>query len=220
MDTPSDQSLLTDDPASANTAGTDGQGDAGKTVTPPTDAPKPGEGQGEGTKEGDDKGKPQGAPEKYEAFKMPEGFAVDEQLLGEFEPTLKELGLTQEAAQKVIDFAPKVIEKTVQQTTAKVLDQLGIADHAKWAEQSKNDKEFGGEKLAENLGVVRRALDTFGTPELRAALNKVGLGNHPEVLRFFYRAGKTISADSYVPGGKTTSVNPAARLYDKSNMNP
>ena len=47
------------------------------------------------------------------------------------------------------------------------------------------------------------------------------LGNHPEVLRLFYRIGKQITADGYVPNGKTTSnPNDARRLYSASKMNP
>jgi hypothetical protein len=185
------------------------EGEAGATTEAKTE---------EGTKEGD---KPAGAPEAYEAFKMPEGYALDEQLLGEFTPVLKELNLSQEAAQKVMDFAPKLIEKTVAETQAAVLDQVGLADHATWAASAKADKEFGGEQFAANLATAKKAIDAFGTPELRDVLRKTGLGNHPEVLRAFYRAGKAISEDSFVPGGKTTTTeSTATRFYDKSKMNP
>ena len=42
------------------------------------------------------------------------------------------------------------------------------------------------------------ALKAFATPELRELLQKSGLGNHPEIIRFMYRAGKAISTDDYV----------------------
>ena len=38
----------------------------------------------------------------------------------------------------------------------------------------------------------------FGTDALKSLLTESGLGNHPEVIRFMYRAGKAISEDSYV----------------------
>lgn len=227
MDTAtSDQSLLTSDAGTADTtAATEQNADTTATAdagTQPTD--KPAEGakvEDEGTTAEDKKEAPAGAPEKYEAFTLPEGMEVDEELLAEFTPTLKELGLTQAAAQKVMDFAPKLIERTVQQTTAALLDQVGMADRASWSESSRTDKEFGGDKLNENLAVAQKAMTAFGTPELRAVLNKTGLGNHPELIRAFVRAGKAISEDGYVPGGKTTTVaNPAVRVYDASNMNP
>jgi hypothetical protein len=72
---------------------------------------------------------------------------------------------------------------------------------AQWVEGARSDKEFGGEKLTENLAVAKRALDTFGTPELRTLLNESGLGNHPEIIRAFFRAGKAISEDKFVTAG-------------------
>jgi hypothetical protein len=50
--------------------------------------------------------------------------------------------------------------------------------------------------------VAKKALDAFGTAELRSLLNESGLGNHPEVIRFMFRAGKAISEDSMVTGNK------------------
>jgi hypothetical protein len=67
-------------------------------------------------------------------------------------------------------------------------------------EASKQDKEFGGPALAENLSVAKKALDAFGTAELRTLLNESGLGNHPEIVRLFFRAGKAISEDRVVTG--------------------
>jgi hypothetical protein len=225
MDTPSEQSLLTGDAATADTTAAGGQtADTtapADTGTQPADKPANGEAaEAEGTKAGDKEEAPQGAPEKYEAFTMPEGYQLDQQMLEEFTPTLKELGLTQDAAQKVMDFAPKLIEKTVQQTTAATLEQLGLKDHAAWAAEVRNDKELGGEKLNENLSVARKAMDTYGSPALLDTFNKLGLGNHPEVLRMLVRVGKTLSEDSFVPGGKTTSVDPAKVMYANSKMNP
>jgi len=160
---------------------------------------------------------PAGAPEKYEAFTMPEGFALDEQLFNEFAPVLKELNLPQAAAQKVMDFAPKLIEHTQQATVAQVLEQTGLKDFPSWANAVKTDKELGGDKYAENLAVAKKAIDTFGTPELRAVLKQTGLGNHPELVRAFYRAGKQISEDTFVTGSKVAPKKSAAQvLYPNS----
>jgi hypothetical protein len=58
--------------------------------------------------------------------------------------------------------------------------------------------------LAENLSVAKKALDAFGSPELRVLLEQSGLGNNPEVIRFMFRAGKAISEDSFV--GRSTGA--------------
>jgi len=61
--------------------------------------------------------------------------------------------------------------------------------------------------------VVRAARDQFASPELRKLLETTPLGNHPEMLRLFFRVGKAITPDGYVPGGKTRTPQP---FYDKT----
>lgn len=168
--------------------------------------------QAEGTKtEGEQEKKPEGAPESYE-FKAPEGVSFDEGVIGAFSEVAKDLNLPQDAAQKVLDKMAPVIQ-------ARQMEQFEAARN-QWAEATKADKEFGGEKLDENLATAKKALDTFGTPEFRALLNESGFGNHPEVIRVFYRAGKAISEDRFVAGSGKGPQADARRLYSNSNMNP
>ena len=143
-----------------------------------------------------------GAPDKYEAFKAPEGAALDPTVMTEFEAAARELNLPQDAAQKLVDKMAPVMAKQ----QAAQLEQL----RTDWAAASTSDKEFGGEKLAENLGFARKAIDTFGTPELKTMLDQTGLGNHPDVVRFMVRAGKAISEDRIVTGGAPASANRSA----------
>lgn len=148
------------------------------------------DGKADGDKDGKPDGdKPQAAPEKYE-FKAPEGREFDTEIINTFSDVAKELNLPQDAAQKMLDkVAPIIEQRQVQQIEAV---------RKEWAQTSIVDKEFGGEKLNENLSVAKKALDQFGTPQLRELLEKSGLGNHPEMIRLMYRAGKAISEDRYV----------------------
>lgn len=159
---------------------------------------------------GEDEGKPQGAPESYEDFKIPEGVQVDAEVVDGIKDVAKKLNLTQEQAQELADFAA-----TRSQTLAKAQADAIAQARTEWGESAKTDKEFGGDKLAENLGVAKKALDAFGTPELRDLLDKSGLGNHPEIIRAFYRAGKSISEDRFVPSGASVTgvKDPAKSLY-------
>lgn len=152
-----------------------------------------------------------GAPEKYD-FKAPEGQRFDDSVLGAFSEVAKELNLSQSAAQKMLDKVAPVIQ-------ARQLEQIEAVRTA-WAESAKTDKEFGGDKLNESLSVAKKALDQFGSPELKKLLNESGLGNNPEVIRVFYRAGKAISEDTFV-GGKApkANANDARTLYPNSSMN-
>ena len=52
-----------------------------------------------------------------------------------------------------------------------------------WAADVKADKEIGGDNLISNLSAAQRALDQFGTPELKEYLNTTGLGNHPDLVK-------------------------------------
>jgi hypothetical protein len=155
--------------------------------------------------------KPEGAPEKYE-FVEPEGAKFDPAVLDTFSEVAKELNLSQENAQKVLDkMGPVMAERQAEAVKA---------IHEQWVADAKADKEFGGAKLDENLAFAKQAREGLGTPELTAFLNETGLGNHPEVIRFFVRAGKAISNDAFVSGGPNNApdVSLAQRMYD--GMNP
>lgn len=159
-------------------------------------------GENAGQEAGEQEQSEQGAPEQYADFKAPEGQQFDPEVIKEFAEVAKDLNLSQEAAQKMLDkMAPTVAQRQVQQ-----LEAL----RGQWAEQSTADKEFGGDKLQENLGVARKALDTFGSTELKSLLNESGLGNHPEFIRLLYRAGKAISEDSFVGGAPAGGSKPKA----------
>lgn len=149
-------------------------------------------------------------PESYE-FKLPDGMDLDAVGAEEFTAIAKELKLSQADAQKIADVATRMQQR---QMEAHVTTVKG------WADASKADKEFGGDALEQNLGVARKAIDTFGTPELKKLLNDTGMGNHPEVIRAFFKAGKAISESTFAKSGARAPVgdsDPAKRLYPDHN---
>ena len=166
----------------------------------------PDDGKQEEKKEDD---KPDGAPEKYE-FTAAEGVDLDTEALKDFEPVARELNLTNEQAQKLVDAYPKILAG-VQQRQAEAWQ----AQTEEWAATVKADKEIGGDKLTANLGVAQRALDTFGTPELKEYLNGTGLGNHPELVKAFIKVGKAMSEDGMVTGKESGQRSAAEVLYGK-----
>jgi hypothetical protein len=143
-------------------------------------------------------------PEKYD-FKLPDGVSFDETGIAAFSEFAKENKLSQESAQGLLSkLAPALAQRQEQ-----ALEQV----KTQWADTAKADKEFGGDKLNENLAIAKKAIDKFGSPELSAFLNESGLGNHPEIIRAFYRAGKAISEDVFVGGGNRTETDPARLMY-------
>lgn len=151
-----------------------------------------------------------GAPEKYDSFKFADGMSVSETHLKSFQTMAKEYNLTQEQAQKLVDF-------DVQRQTefAQAQEQALEARANEWADKTRADKELGGERLTENLSVSKKALDKFGTPELVKLLDETGLGNHPDMIRVFYRIGKALGDEKVLEGKGNLgqSKNAAETMY-------
>ena len=170
-----------------------------------------GEGTGIDTGEGS-----QTPPDTYADFSLPEGMPLDEALLTEATPLFKELGLTQEQAQKLVDLQAKQVQAGSQ-------SQVGAFNQLMddWREKSMNDSEFGGDKFDESIAVARSAIDKFGTPELKQLLEEHGVGNHPEVIRLMVKVGKLTAED--VPGTSGAQSTPeqdrVSQLYPNDRNN-
>lgn len=152
-----------------------------------------------------EKEKKPAAPEKYE-FTPQEGQELDANALAVFEPIAKELGLSQEQAQKLVDIYPQIQQQQAEAWSKQVAD---------WGEQVKADKEIGGDKFNASVGAAQRALDQFGNPELREYLNASGLGNHPALVRFCAKVGKAMAEDSFVVPNQGGQRSAADVLYGK-----
>lgn len=172
--------------------------DAGNTQVPETSGPDgtaaptvpvAPETKGDATAEGQ-------VPESY-TFTMPDGVELDKAAADEFSVIAKEFKLSQEGAQKIADIGAAMVQRQAQ-------------EHAKtvegWVQAAKADKDIGGDKFSENLGVAKAAIDKFGSPELKALLDSTGIGNHPAVVKFAFAVGKAISEDGFVPGAPKVAV--------------
>lgn len=194
-------STTADTSATANEAGdaktTDDVTAVDTTTTAPADTAAP-----------DAKAPAPEAPESYE-FTMPEGVALDKTAAEEFTAIAKELKLNQADAQKVADVGAKMAQRQAE-AHAQLVES--------WVESVKTDKDIGGDKLAENLAIARKAIDAFGTPELKDVLNATGFGNHPAVIKAFYKAGMAISGDRFVSGSpKGPETDMAKKMFPNMN---
>ena len=152
--------------------------------------------------EGDGEDTATGAPDEY-VFTPPDGVEIDEAQLESFGEYAHDLGLSQDQFQKLIDFEMGRAQQAQSQMAEAYSERV-----SSWAEATKADKELGGEVLDENLGLAKRAMDAFASPELAKLIDTpstenpdgLGLGNHPEVIRLFYRVGKAISESDLVTG--------------------
>jgi hypothetical protein len=164
------------------------------------------EGQTEATAEAEQE-KIEGAPEEYAEFTLPEGIELDTEITDQFKGVAKELNLTQEQAQRVVELGAQMRQRDAEAI---------IATRQEWLDQSKSDTEFGGDKLDASLGVAKRAISAFGNDAFVQLLNQTGLGNHPEFIRFAMKAGKAVAEDEVITSGNKQSTphgSLAKRLY-------
>jgi hypothetical protein len=147
-------------------------------------------------------------PEAYklEPITIGEGEAaqtveIDNKLLEDVTPLLRDAGVTLGAAKKL---APAVLK--VQEQVLTRLNNDHKAMRADWEKQVREDKDLGGAKLDTTLSLVDRALGKFGAPsvkdeqgketnEFRLLMNETGLGDHPVLVRMFSEIGKLVGED-------------------------
>lgn len=177
------------------------------------------EGQAEG-EEGAEKeegeGEKQGAPEKYEDFKMPEGTELDAEVGAAFQGVAKELNLSQEQAQGFLDKMAPVLQKRSADRIAAISNE--------WMEQSKADKEFGGQKLMQSLSDIARLRDTFARnadgsidADIQEFLSSP-MGNHPGALRLLSRIGRAFGEAKYPGGGSAEDGRYTAEQFYQDAM--
>ena len=134
-------------------------------------------------------------PEVYQPFTLPDGKQADTEQMKEVSALFREMNLTQEQAQKLVDFHSKqwlgAVDTFEQELNRRVAD---------WGEQTKANPEFGGIRLNESLTSVRRAISKLGGGELEKALNETGAINHPGIFAAFVRAGRMFGEDGFVQG--------------------
>lgn len=150
-------------------------------------------------------------PETYE-LAAPEGFEkLDPEAVAAATPVFKELGLSNEQANKLMpvagEFAKKIIAERDQQFLGQILDQRKA-----WLETARADAEIGGNNWEGTMRDAARFLDQMGAVKgsaLRVALDDSGFGNHPELIRVLAKGGKAIGEDTdFVRGDAAAAVKP------------
>ena len=144
------------------------------------------------------------APDEYADFKMPKDMPVDEALLNDFKPLAKEMDLSQEKAQKLIDlYAENVAPLMVQRQTEAWNGQLEA-----WKAECQADQEIGGDRFEPAVLEAKRVINTLGTQELKKVFDDYGLGNNPELVRVFSRMAKYLKEDTVIDGNPAGQAKP------------
>ena len=87
-----------------------------------------------------------------------------------------------------------------------------------WLNQVKADAELGGEHFAENMAVAAKAVKALVSPQLKELFNKSGLGNHPELIRAFFKAGTLLADDKAVSAENKPAARGRTRHQQQANV--
>ena len=140
-------------------------------------------------------------PVGYGDFALPEGMEADEQSDQDFRTIAKELGLPRKSAQKLVDFYAQIQARQATYWNDAVKG---------WKDSVMNDPEIGGTEWTQAKQHIARARDLLGGEEFVDFVESTGIGNHPALLRFCYRAGKLLAEDSPADGRSVSASRSAA----------
>lgn len=116
----------------------------------------------------------------------------------------REIGLTKRQAQKLYENGNKRILESQAQMMNKYNEQ--------WLNEVKADKELGGVNFENTKQNLAAAMSQYGSEELKTLLNQTRLGNHPEIVRFINRVGKSLRNDDFFIKGK--EIKPQTNPYE------
>lgn len=200
-------------------AGTEGHGREAATLLSGGEGQESGErGAGDGQKQTDgadgETAAQEVAPPDPEKFNltMPEGSGYGEAEKTQFVAMARELGLTEKQTQQLV-------EKSAQARSAGLEAQRAARNKQveDWNKALREDKEFGGEKFAENVEYFLRGvkhLDASG--ELETLLEETGYGSHPGVVKAVARIGRQLNNDKLIGRGVTADDTALAERYFKN----
>jgi len=138
-----------------------------------------------------------GVPEKYE-LKLPDGALIDPKAIERTAAQAKALGLSQEGAQKALDFANGEVKAYHEGLTAQHQERV-----KGWTEALKTDTEIGGANLEANGQLAWRVIQKFAADTtLEADLKSSGYNHHPGLFKLLARIGKAMGEDQLVTGAQ------------------
>jgi hypothetical protein len=169
------------------------------------------------------------APEKYE-FKAPDNYTIDPAAIAAATPIFKELGLTQDQAQKLMD-----IQIAREIALAKAPDEAVRTMRNGWrgeteshaeikATVDKNSGKTGMDAVKVNIARTLSVLPVDLQVEFKDAMNLTGAGDHPAFVRAFNKLAAFVTEGSHVNGkgpselgqtkpGTTTKPDAASAMY-------
>ncbi len=160
----------------------------------------------------------------YDEFKAPEGFTLDEALIGDFSKTLAEFEVSTKADHaEVQKFGQSLIERHVAEVKNSI-DRHNVAlmdafeqQKSAWRESFEKDSELGGNRRDTTLNAALEFIKTHGgneeqQKEFRDLMEQTGVGNHPALIRLLAQAGRS---KEFTEGKPLPATNPVPMVKNK-----
>jgi hypothetical protein len=169
-------------------------------------------------------------PETYAAFKAPDNYTIDPAAIAEAAPIFKELGLTQDQAQKLVDAQirreialAKAPDKAVTDMRNGWRGQVE-ADAELKATVDKNSGKTGMDAVKINIARTLSVLPIDLQVDFKDAMNLTGAGDHPAFVKAITTLAAFVTEGSHVTGsgpsqhgqvkpGAPTKPDVAAAMY-------
>lgn len=161
------------------------------------------------------KAEPTGAPEAYADYKSPEGHTPDAEATKAANAVFKEIGLTQEQAQKVMNLGFER-DLAAQKAQSNAIEQM----KSEWGDQLKTDKTIGGklDVVKADIGKALSTLDPTTKANFQTAMDATGVGNHPAFVKAIYELAQKVNEGKHVGGNPPAAMQMNGRPSAAQSM--
>lgn len=172
---------------------------------------------------------PAKAPDAYADFTAPDGYTLDKTTIDAFAPIAKELGLTQDQAQRLVTFhSERMIAAAKAPTDAFESTRnewRGKVDADPDLKAATSGGKTGLEAVKLDIGKVFNALgDPALVADFKEAMNLTGVGDHPAFVKALWKLSSFLAEGTHVAGaqpsphgqrqpGTSERPSPAKALY-------
>ena len=154
------------------------------------------------------------APDTYANFKAPDNYTLDPKAVEAALPIFKELGLTQDQAQKLVDLQiARDIEAAKAPTTA--VETMRADWRSKVAADTELKAAVNGDKtgldaVKLDIGRALTHLPPAEAAEFKSAMDLTGAGDHPAFVKAIWKLSQLVTEGKHVTGGNPSPLGQRA----------
>lgn len=199
------------------------QGQAGQDGTNQGQQDQTGQDQDKQDQDGqgqDNDGQQDQGQQDYEAFTVPEGMDLDTTAMDAFSPVMKDLGLSQDQAQKLVDVYAGMMQSKADEA-GQAAAQFYQDRDAQWTKDLEADQDYGGENLTTTAAGVNQMLKTFDPDgDLVTVMQENALQNCAPLFKFLARVREHFSEDTFVDSNDRSKTTGDKPIYEQMGWKP